>query len=149
MDALRNIEKKRQNSPVMRDRLSRLHQEHAKVMVVDDDQAMQNLLCEVLTLQGYKAVGYTLAEIAMDALSAWNDDTKLVVCDINMPGMNGLAFLDHVKRVRPDIAVIMISAFGTDKTSQEAKNRGALEFFAKPFQLLELNSAVHRALHSL
>ena len=79
-------------------------------------------------------------EQALSCLEEHNHEAVLILSDINMPGMTGLEMLPKVKKLRPDVPVIMITAYGDAETRRKAIERGAVGLLTKPidFALLRL-----------
>ena len=116
----------------------------AKLLVVDDERSMRELLSIVLRREGYDV---TLAEngrAAMAYLEARRFD--LLVSDIKMPDMTGVDVLRAAKRIDPDILGIMITAFASADTAIEAMRLGAHDYLSKPFDVDELKMKVRNAL---
>jgi two-component system, NtrC family, response regulator PilR len=116
----------------------------AKILVVDDERSMRELLSIVLRREGYDV---TLAEngrAAMAYLQARRFD--LLVSDIKMPDMTGVDVLRGAKRIDPDILGIMITAFASADTAIEAMRLGAHDYLSKPFDVDELKIKVRNAL---
>ncbi len=120
-----------------------------RVMVVDDDRAM----CEVLELglrkRGFDVLWHTDPLEALRVLP--NEDIEVVVADLNMPGLRGTELCSRVLANRPEVPVIVITAFGSLETAIAATRAGAYDFVTKPFEVdtlaLVLQRAVqHRAL---
>jgi two-component system response regulator PilR (NtrC family) len=116
----------------------------AKLLVVDDERSMRELLSIVLRREGYDV---TLAEngrAAIDQLERGRFD--LLVSDIKMPDMTGVDVLRAAKRLDPDILGIMITAFASADTAIEAMRLGAHDYLSKPFDVDELKMKVRNAL---
>ena len=116
----------------------------AKLLVVDDERSMRELLSIVLRREGYDV---TLAEngrAAIDQLERGRFD--LLVSDIKMPDMTGVDVLRAAKRIDPDILGIMITAFASADTAIEAMRLGAHDYLSKPFDVDELKMKVRNAL---
>ena len=116
----------------------------ARLLVVDDERSMRELLAIVLRREGYDV---TLAEngrAATDYLEARRFD--LLVSDIKMPDMTGVDVLRAAKRIDPDILGIMITAFASADTAIEAMRLGAHDYLSKPFDVDELKIKVRNAL---
>jgi DNA-binding NtrC family response regulator len=114
------------------------------VLIVDDEPEMRGLLCDVLSREGYRA---RVAESAEEALAKIADEEfQLVLTDLKMGGMDGLGLLSRVKELRPEVAVIVITAFGSIDSAIEAMKRGASHFITKPVKMKELVMAVTKAL---
>ncbi len=116
----------------------------AKLLVVDDERSMRELLSIVLRREGYDV---TLAEngrAAIDQLERGRFD--LLISDIKMPDMTGVDVLRSAKRIDPDILGIMITAFASADTAIEAMRLGAHDYLSKPFDVDELKMKVRNAL---
>jgi two-component system nitrogen regulation response regulator GlnG len=115
------------------------------VWVVDDDRAVRFVLAEALRDAGYAVQAFDGARTALQAL----DDEPapdLVFTDVRMPGMDGLAFLDAMKARRPDLPVVVMSAYTDIASTAGAFRGGAHEFLSKPFDLDEAVALAARAL---
>lgn len=115
-----------------------------RVLVVEDDSGLRELLCEELAEAGMKVEGASSAEEGLSLLSSSQAD--LVVCDIRLPGMDGLSFLERAKSSPRPPAVLLITAFGTVSQAVEALKAGADDFLTKPLDLDHLMVAVRRIL---
>jgi two-component system response regulator PilR (NtrC family) len=116
----------------------------AKLLVVDDERSMRELLSIVLRREGYDV---TLAEngrAAIDHLERARFD--LLISDIKMPDMTGVDVLRAAKRIDPDILGIMITAFASADTAIEAMRLGAHDYLSKPFDVDELKMKVRNAI---
>ena len=114
-----------------------------KVLLVEDDTALSSILLEAIALKGHKGMAVPSAEMALEKLES--EDFDVVVTDINLPGMSGLDFLPHCFRLRPNLYVIVITAFGTIERAVEAMKRGAADFITKPISLSDLTSVIQVA----
>jgi two-component system response regulator AtoC len=114
------------------------------VLIVDDDPTMCTMLRMHLGKRNYEVSTYTRAEEAFEALRA--GDFDVVVTDLNMRGMNGVALCERVVADRPDIPVLLITAFGSLETSIAAIRAGAYDFIPKPFEIDSLIVALERAI---
>ena len=115
-----------------------------KVLIVDDDQAMCEMLDFDLRRRGFTTVWYTLAEKAFaDVKEA---DFDVLLADINMPGMTGIELCERVVANRPDIPVIVMTAFGKLETAIAAIRAGAYDFVTKPIDLDILAVGLDRAI---
>jgi two-component system nitrogen regulation response regulator GlnG len=114
------------------------------VLIADDDRSIRTVLTQALGRAGYqvRATGHA------QTLWRWVEDGEgdLVITDVMMPDDNGLDLLPRIKRVRPELRVIVMSAQSTLMTAVKATQRGAFEYLPKPFDLKELLSVVERAL---
>ncbi len=114
------------------------------LLVVDDDPAVSRILCALLEQEGKEAVHVGSAEAGLAKLESQPVD--VVITDLKMPGMDGMAFLETVRRRWPDIPVLMLTAHGTVPLAVEAMRHGAADFILKPFDRDELLFAVKKAL---
>jgi DNA-binding NtrC family response regulator len=113
-------------------------------MIVDDDADTLALLREIITKEGYQVDTVEDAEAALQRVSEWQPD--LVITDIQMPRMDGLALLAAVRERAPDVLVILLTAFGSLKTAVDAIKTGAFDYLSKPFIVDEIRLVVRRAL---
>ncbi len=117
-----------------------------RVLVVDDDDAMRDMVVSLLADEGYEASG---ADSADDALERLKDvDVDAVVSDIRMPGKTGLELVGELHALRPDTPVVLMTAFGSIETAVEAMRVGAFDYVTKPFQKDVLLLAIERALQN-
>lgn len=114
-----------------------------KVMVVDDDLKMRTLVQRVLSREGYAVRGAQTGQDALDLMPQWEPD--LLLCDIRMPGMDGMELLRRVHRASPELPVIVMTGFGSVETAVEAMRAGAFDYFSKPFDLDELIIVMRKA----
>ena len=122
-----------------------------RVLVVDDDHAMGKMVVDRLQRRGYEAVARNAGEQALSLLLA--EEFDVVVTDVRMPGMTGLDLCTRILSHRPDLPVVVITAFGSLDTAIAAIRAGAHDFVHKPFEIEELilrieGAARHRALHA-
>ena len=117
----------------------------ARIWVVDDDRAVRFVLSEALRDAGYRVQAFDSARAALDA-SATEAAPDLVFTDVRMPGLDGLGFLDALKRQQPELPVIVMSAYTDIASTAGAFRGGAHEFLSKPFDLDEAVALAARAL---
>jgi len=115
-----------------------------KVLIVDDDQAMCEMLNDDLHRRGLTPFWYTMAEKAFSHVM--EEDFDVLLADINLPGMSGIELCERVVANRPDIPVIVITAFGNLDTAIAAIRAGAYDFVTKPIDLDLLAIALHRTI---
>lgn len=114
------------------------------VLIVDDDASMCQMLELGLRGSGYESVSCQSAQAALEELAQRDFDT--VITDVRMRGGNGMELCSHIVQSRPDVPVIVITAFGSMETAIEAIRAGAFDFLTKPFELDTLRLTVQRAL---
>ena len=119
-------------------------QRKAKVLVVDDDKIVLRAASEILSREGYQVLAI---DDAVEGLAACKDPTIDVAClDIKMPNLSGMDLLKAFKQTRPDVEVIMMTAYATVETAVEAVKAGAYDYLTKPFDDIDdLTLAVQRA----
>ncbi len=115
-----------------------------KLLFVDDDAAVCDVVQAALTKRGLEVACRTSGHAALDALEA--DDFEVIITDLNMPGMEGLEFCRRVCAAWPDLPVVVVTAFGSIETAVAATRAGAYDFIAKPIQLDDLLLTLARAL---
>jgi two-component system, NtrC family, response regulator AtoC len=113
-----------------------------RILVVDDDAALRDSLALLLASEGYEVV--TAAD-APRALACLETPVDVVLCDVRMPGMDGLELLPELIRRLPGAPVLLMSAYGSGDLAVEALKRGAFDYLAKPFQPAEVILAIKKA----
>ena len=103
-----------------------------KILVVDDEASMRHMLQLVLEKEGYQVTETAEGGAALELLQ--EEPFDVVLCDIRMPGMDGLTFLQEAARCKAAPTIIMMSAFGTIDTAIECMKRGAYDYVSKPFK---------------
>jgi putative two-component system response regulator len=116
----------------------------SRILVIDDEQIIRDLMLEILEEAGYDAVGAPTAERALELLA--DPEFQLVVSDVIMPGLSGLELLEEVRARRPSLPVVLVTGAGTYATLSEALARGADGLVMKPFSHGEFRDAVASAL---
>jgi two-component system nitrogen regulation response regulator GlnG len=116
----------------------------ATILVADDDRSIRTVLGQALTRSGYQVRTTGTAS----TLWRWVEDGEgdLVITDVVMPDENGLDLIPRIRRIRPDLRILVMSAQSTFTTALKAAQRGAFEYLPKPFDLNELLAVVGRAL---
>jgi two-component system nitrogen regulation response regulator GlnG len=114
------------------------------ILIADDDRAIRTVLSQALGRSGYQVRATSSAA----TLWRWVEDGEgdLVITDVVMPDENGLDLVPRIRRVRPELRVVVMSAQSTFATAIKATQRGAFEYLPKPFDLKELLAVVERAL---
>ena len=116
----------------------------ANILIIDDEKAIRKTLTEILSYEGYKIDEAGDGEEGLKKFSEKAYD--LVLCDIKMPKLDGIEFLEKAKTVNPDIPVIMISGHGNIDTAVEAVKKGAFDYISKPPDLNRLLITLRNAL---
>lgn len=118
-------------------------EQKTKILVVEDEVSMRELLTMLLESEGYAVHAATDGSEGMSFL---NDDIyDLVITDLKMPGASGFDILKKTREVAPETLVIMITAFGTVEGGIEAMKRGAYDYINKPFKIDEIRMIVRNA----
>jgi len=118
--------------------------EQDRVLVVDDEESVRNLLQRILTEAGYNVVTAANGQEALDKVTELN--IQAVLLDIKMPGMSGIEVLRQLASGRPDICVIMATAVADVQTAVEAMKLGAYDYITKPFNRDDVVLTVQRAI---
>jgi len=112
-----------------------------KILVVDDEEHTRLGYAEVLEMENYKV---SMAEDALKAIELLKEEKfDIVVTDLRMPEMDGLAFLERLKQIDKNAKAIMITAFGSFKTYKKATDGGVVIYLNKPVRAAELMEAVN------
>ena len=117
----------------------------SRLLVVDDEAPHLRALCDTLGAQGFAVTGFTSARAALDALKE-RSDFALLLTDLMMPEMNGIALLRAAQEINPQLVGVMMTGHGTIATAVAAMKEGALDYILKPFKLSTLVPVIIRAL---
>ncbi len=116
-----------------------------KILVVDDELFIRELLFEFLTREDYEVVLADCGEKAVELIKSQPVEVALI--DLKMPGINGIETLKKIKEADPHTLSIIMTGYPTLESSIEALRCGAYDYVMKPFKLNELKSSVEKALH--
>ncbi len=116
---------------------------HVHVLVVDDDSIITELLSIFLERQGYSVEVASSAEDGLKRIA----ETKynLVISDVEMPGIDGIAFLEQIREKQPTIGVIIMTAYPDNHPRNMATRAGADGYIRKPFNLRQVSATLERA----
>lgn len=116
----------------------------SRILVIDDERSIRNTLKDILEYEKYEV------ELAEDGIKAFDKikaaSFDVVLCDIKMPGMDGIEVLEKLQEVTPDIPVVMISGHGNIDTAVESIKKGAFDYIEKPLDLNRLLITIRNAM---
>jgi DNA-binding NtrC family response regulator len=116
----------------------------ANILIIDDEKAIRKTLTEILSFEGYKTEEAADGE---EGLKKFKEKTfDLVLCDIKMPKLDGIEFLQKAGEINPDIPIIMISGHGNIETAVDAVKKGAYDYISKPPDLNRLLITIRNAM---
>jgi DNA-binding NtrC family response regulator len=116
----------------------------AAILVVDDELLIRETLIEFLNQEGFTVVACSSGEEALELAEEKRFD--IVLCDVHLPGLDGLELLDRLQRLSPETFVLLITAYATVENAVEAFQRGAHDYLMKPILLDEVLSKIRRLL---
>jgi two-component system sensor histidine kinase/response regulator len=116
----------------------------ARLLIVDDEDALMTALCKTLELEGYSTTGFTSARKALEYLPGHEFD--LLLTDLMMPEMDGIALLRSAQQIDRDLAGVVMTGHGTIDTAVKSLQSGAMDYVLKPFRLDNLLPILTRAL---
>ncbi len=116
----------------------------ASILIVDDEFSVRDSLYRWFLKDGYEVTAVENADEALQAMEELRYEIALV--DIKMPGMDGLTLQEHIHRIDPRVAVIMVTAFASVDTAVRALKQGAFDYVVKPIDPDQLSHLVRRAL---
>ncbi len=116
-----------------------------RILIVEDEDRLRRVLELHLGSLGYDVEAVPNAEQGLQRV----DGISLVLTDLRLPSMDGMALLENVRRSNPSTPVVVMTAFGTVELAVEAMKKGAADFLPKPFSLDHLNAVVRKALEVL
>jgi len=116
----------------------------ASILIIDDEKAIRKTLSEILSYEGYKIDEAADGEEGLKKFSGTTYD--VVLCDIKMPKMDGLEFLEKAKEINGDVPIVVISGHGNIETAVEAVKKGAFDYISKPPDLNRLLITLRNAM---
>ncbi len=116
----------------------------APILIVDDESEMRSALSHALTRSGFSVESTVSGTDALVKIK--KDPISLVITDLKMPGMSGMELIGALKKLKPEIAVIVITAFGSIHNAVEAMQAGAADYLLKPFSFETLVATVKKVL---
>src|SRR6187431_1759764 len=116
----------------------------ASILIIDDEKAIRKTLSEILSYEGYKIEEAADGEEGLKKFTATTYD--VVLCDIKMPKVDGIEFLEKARLVNPDVPIIVISGHGNIETAVEAVKKGAFDYISKPPDLNRMLITLRNAL---
>jgi response regulator RpfG family c-di-GMP phosphodiesterase len=124
--------------------MSHFPEDRPRILVVDDEKVIRDMLADFLGMEGY------VVRTAEDGTSALGELERghydLVISDLKMPRMGGIALLDEIGKTAPDALTVIMTGFGTVETAIDAMKRGAYDYVLKPFRLDEVVQVVQRGI---
>jgi signal transduction histidine kinase len=118
----------------------------ARLLIVDDEEALMTALCNTLEAEGYAVTGFSSARLALEQLRQSQFD--LLLTDLMMPEMDGIALLRAAQEIDRDLAGVVMTGHGTVDTAVQALHGGAADYVLKPFRLNSLLPVLTRALET-
>src|SRR5260370_22066174 len=124
--------------------MSKSKSQDVRILVVDDEPMMTDSMRQHLVEEGYTV---DTAASGAEAIDLFDGGAHhLVICDLQLPDMDGLTLLRHMKDAKPTTEVLVVTGYGTVQTAVEATKAGAFYFVEKPFDFEELQPLVEKAL---
>jgi two-component system, sensor histidine kinase and response regulator len=117
-----------------------------RLLIVDDEAAHTRALCDTLGIEGYATTGFEAASTALEAMQGASFD--LLLTDLMMPEMDGVALLRAAQKIDPDIVGIVMTGHGAIDTAVKAMQAGACDYIVKPFRMNHLLPVITRALET-
>ncbi|MCF4174176.1 response regulator [Vibrio sp. McD22-P3] len=113
-----------------------------RLLLAEDDKELQEALIEALSLESFDVVAFDNAEDAIEAALVQHFDVALL--DVVMPGITGIEALSSLRRIHPNIGIVISTAFATVDVAVDAMKKGADEFLTKPFNLTTVSTTLKR-----
>ncbi len=113
-----------------------------KILIVDDEQEIRDLLCEFLSAEGHELMSVAGANDALEVIPSF--EPQIVLTDFSMPEVTGIELLKAVRERYPQIRVIILTGYADAKNAIDAVNFGACGFFEKPLEMPSLLNAIQK-----
>jgi excisionase family DNA binding protein len=120
------------------------HAQRPRILVVDDEASIRDLLAKTLALAEYEVDTATDGRSALERLRLYSYD--LLIADLKMPGIDGLAVIREARRLKADLPVIIITGYSTESAAIEAVNLGVAGYLTKPFRVPQVLAAAAKAI---
>jgi two-component system, NtrC family, response regulator AtoC len=117
-----------------------------RILIVDDDRSLCHFLAKALSQEGYQTISCPTGREALEMVR--EREVDLILLDNKLPDLNGIDILKEIKRDRPKVSVIIMTAFGTTGTAIEAMRLGAFDYVLKPFELNEISELVAKGIQA-
>ena len=144
IDAWLDSQRPRGDRPAAAAPVAPVRSARQRVLVVDDEASIRDLLSKTLALAEYDVDTAPDGTSALDRMRQFNYD--LLIADLKMPGMDGLTLIRQAKRIKADLPVIIITGFSTESSAIEAVNLGVAGYLTKPFRVPQVLAAASKAL---
>lgn len=116
----------------------------ARIMVIDDEEFVRNVITAILTEQGHRVTKVASAEDALPLVE--KDEFEIVFTDLAMPKIDGITAATRIKALRPEIKVVLMSGYGAE-TASDRVGKGIIDAaISKPFDMTEINHAIEKVL---
>ena len=116
-----------------------------RILAVDDEPDMLTLI--KMIIEGYSKHQVTTTNTPMEVVELLSKEQfDLIITDLKMPGMDGMELLDLAKKYDKDVLVLMVTAFGSLESAEEALRKGAFDYISKPFRKEQLLLAIDKAM---
>ena len=112
-----------------------------RILVVEDDAEMRSLLKDFFEEDGFEIDSVSNGSEAFRKIA--REPFDLIITDIRMPGLTGLDILPGIKKLQPEVSIIVITAFGSEEVRRKALDRGATAYLEKPILFNKLRTLVH------
>lgn len=113
-----------------------------KILIVDDDEITRNVITSLLSKEGYTVIS---AKDGLDAIKVLRaEEIFLIITDISIPKADGIEVVRHATRNNPNVAVVMLTSYGTLNTALASLKEGAYDYLTKPFKIEEILALVER-----
>ncbi len=127
--------------------MERMEDEQKRILIVEDDPEMRSLLKDFMEEEGFRVEA---AQNGFDAFGKLSHAAfDLVITDIRMPGVSGLDILPVLRKIQPNVSVVVITAFGNGDVCRKAIGRGAAGYLEKPIRLEKLKKIIHSIVYPL
>ncbi|MBI4776225.1 MAG: response regulator [Deltaproteobacteria bacterium] len=117
-----------------------------RILFVDDEEHLAELWGEMLESLGYHVTAYTSSREALETFKANPDRFDLMITDMTMPQLTGAELSKEIRRIRPELPIILCTGFSVHISEREAEDMGIRRFLTKPLALLDLANTIREVL---
>ena len=126
--------------------MEQISQRNQLVLVIDDEEAVREAVCDILQFEGLDVITAVNGENGLTAFTRLKDEVDLILLDLSMPGMGGAQTFTEIKKIDPNVKVIISSGFDKSEASQPLNCNGSTGFLQKPYDMIHLLTIIRKFL---
>ena len=126
--------------------MEQISQKNRLVLVIDDEEAVREAVADILQYEGVKVITAVDGENGLTTFNTYKDDVDLILLDLSMPGMSGAETYQAIKKIDPEVKIIISSGYDEEDAEKTFLRQGATGFLQKPYKMNHLVTKVREYL---